>query len=99
MVSTRAPRAADGWRVEISTGARKALAKLDPQAARSILTYLDAKVARAADPRRAGKPLAGSNLGNFWRYRVGDYRVVADIQDEVVTVLVVRVGHRRDVYR
>ena len=88
-----------GWSVEISGGARKALRKLDRQAARSILEFLDKKVARAADPRRTGKPLTGSTLGNYWRWRVGDYRVIADIQDRTVTVLVVRIGHRREVYR
>jgi len=87
------------WSVEISGGARKALRKLDPQAARTILEFLDRKVARTADPRRTGKPLAGSKLGNYWRWRVGDYRVIADIQDRTVTVLVVRIGHRRGVYR
>lgn len=88
-----------GWTVEVSAGARKALSKLDPPAARTILRFLDEKVARAADPRTAGRPLAGSSLGNFWRYRVGDYRVIADIQDATVTVLVVRIGHRGEVYR
>lgn len=87
------------WTVEVSAGARKALSKLDPAAARAILKFLDEKVARAADPRASGKALTGSALGNFWRWRVGDYRVVADIQDQRVTVLVVRIGHRREVYR
>ena len=87
------------WAVEISAGARKALGKLDPAAARSILKFLDEKVACATDPRGVGKALAGSTLGSFWRWRVGDYRIVADIQDRTVTVLVVRIGHRRDVYR
>ena len=92
------------WRVEVSAAARKALSKLDRQAARSILQFLDDKVAKGTDPRAAGKALSGSALGNLWRYRVGDYRmgdyrVVADIQDSVVTVLVVRIGHRRDIYR
>lgn len=87
------------WHVEISAGARKALGKLDPPAARTILKFLDEKVAHADDPRAIGKALAGSTLGNFWRWRVGDYRVIADIVDQTVTVLVVRIGHRRDVYR
>ena len=87
------------WRVEVSAAARKALSKLDRQAARSILQFLDDNVAKETDPRAAGKALSGSALGNLWRYRVGDYRVVADIQDSVVTVLVVRIGHRREVYR
>lgn len=87
------------WRVEISAGARKALGKLDPPAARSILKFLHETVARGDDPRATGKALVGSTLGNFWRWRVGDYRVIADIQDRTVTVLVVRIGHRGDVYR
>jgi len=88
-----------GWRIELSSGAGKALDKLDGQASRRILRYLHERVAVADDPRQLGKPLKGSTLGNFWRYRVGDHRVVADIQDEVLTVLVVRIGHRRDIYR
>lgn len=87
------------WKVELSAGAHKALSKLDPAAARSILKFLDEKVARASDPRATGKALTGSVLGNFWRWRVGDYRVIADIQDRTVTVLVLRIGHRREVYR
>lgn len=87
------------WAVEISAGARKALSKLDPAAARAILTFLDEKVARVGNPRASGKALTGSPLGNFWRWRVGDYRIVADVQDRTVTVLVVRIGHRREVYR
>ena len=87
------------WRVEISASARKALGTLDPQAARGILRFLDEKVARASDPRRAGKALVGSALWNSWRYRVGDDRVLADIQDRTVTVVVVRIGHRGEVYR
>lgn len=87
------------WTVEVSAGARKALSKLDPTASRAILKFLDEKVARAVDPRASGRALTGSALGNFWRWRVGDYRVIADIQDRRVTVLVVRIGHRREVYR
>lgn len=87
------------WTVEVSAGARKALSRLDPTAARAILTFLDEKIARGVDPRSSGKALAGSTLGHFWRWRVGDYRVVADIQDRRVTVLVVRIGHRREVSR
>lgn len=99
MASTRTQSGARAWRVEISGGARKALSRLDAQAARNILSFLNDKVAGSTDPRRIGKPLTGSSLGNFWRYRVGDYRVIADIQDATVTVLVVRIGHRREVYR
>jgi mRNA interferase RelE/StbE len=87
------------WSVELSGGARKALKQLDAQAVRRILVFLDERVAKAADPRQVGKPLRGSELGNFWRYRVGDYRIIADIRDSTLTVLVVRIGHRREIYR
>lgn len=52
-----------------------------------------------ADPRQRGQALKGSALGDFWRYRIGDYRVICDIRDDVLVVLVLDVGHRRDVYR
>ena len=65
--------------------------------ARRILDYMDHRVA-AADPRRVGQPLTGP-LGKLWRYRVGQFRVVCDIQDEAVRVLVVRIGRRDEVYR
>ncbi|MBS0193448.1 MAG: type II toxin-antitoxin system RelE/ParE family toxin [Proteobacteria bacterium] len=87
------------WKVEISGGAGKALARLDKQTIQRILRFLDERVAQADDPRAVGQPLKGSRLGDLWRYRVGDYRIIADIQDRVVTVLVLRVGHRREVYR
>lgn len=87
------------WKIEISDGARKMLRKLDQEAARRILRFLKDQVAVLEDPRRIGKSLEGSTLGHYWRYRVGDYRIIADLRDEVVTVLIVRIGHRRDVYR
>lgn len=88
-----------GWAIELSELARRNLRRLDPQDAHRILRYLQERIATAADPRLLGQPLKGASLGNFWRYRVGDHRVVADIDDGRITVLVVRIGHRRDVYR
>lgn len=87
------------WRIEFSPGARKALRQLDSPAAQRIVIYLEKRVLAAENPRTLGKPLAGSRLGDLWRYRIGDYRVIADLQDETLTVLVVRVAHRREVYR
>lgn len=87
------------WAVELSSLARKHLDQLDPPMARRILTYLNDRVSALDDPLQLGEPLKGSRLGNLWRYRVGDYRVVADLQDEVLCVLIVRIGHRREVYR
>jgi mRNA interferase RelE/StbE len=82
------------WRIEYAATAIAELKKLDKQAARRIVDYLDQRIAPLNDPRQIGKPLTGK-LGDFWRYRVGDYRVVCDIRDATVTVLVVRVGARR----
>ncbi|WP_132998680.1 type II toxin-antitoxin system RelE family toxin [Luteimonas arsenica] len=87
------------WRIELSGAAEKALKRLDPHAKQRILRFLRDRLLPAEDPRRLGKPLTGTRLGNLWRYRIGDYRLVADLQDGTLTVLVVRIGHRREVYR
>ncbi len=87
------------WRIELSDLARKNLRKLDPQTRMRVLKFLTSRLANLEDPRSLGAALTGSELGNFWKYRVGDYRVIADIQDHVMCILVVRVGNRRDVYR
>lgn len=86
------------WTIDYTETARKQLRKLDRQDARRILDYLDERVAGVANPRDTGKPLAGP-LGDFWRYRVGDYRLICDIQDGRLRVLVVQIGNRREVYR
>ena len=85
------------WRVEFDPDAARDLRKLGAVAERAILRYLRQRIATAADPRRFGKPLTGDMKG-LWRYRVGDYRVVASIEDGRFVVLVVTVGHRRQVY-
>ncbi|MES1938482.1 type II toxin-antitoxin system RelE family toxin [Salinisphaera hydrothermalis] len=86
------------WRIELTETARKALEKLDRQAARRISTYLRERVATADEPRHLAKSLQGE-LREYWRFRVGDYRIVCDIQDDVLRVLVVRIAHRKHVYR
>lgn len=87
------------WQVEIAGAANKALKQLDPQVRRRILLFLQQRIAPADDPRAIGEALKGSELGHFWKYRVGDYRIIVDIQDVAITVLVVRIGNRREVYR
>lgn len=86
------------WDYRISQRALKDLRKLGPDAGRRILDYLDARIRNTGDPREFGKALRGE-LGEFWRYRVGDFRILCKLEDDVWTVLVVKVGHRRDVYR
>jgi mRNA interferase RelE/StbE len=71
---------------------------LDKQTARRILDYMDERIAPLEDPRSAGKALSGP-LGEFWRYRVGDYRILCDIQASALLVLVLRIGKRNSVYR
>lgn len=87
------------WNIEIEKSAHRELEKLDPQAARRILGFLFERVAQLGDPRAVGEALKGSQLGEFWKYRVGEYRVICNIDDGTVRILVVRIGHRREVYR
>ena len=87
------------WRVEFDPAADRELRRLDPPETRRILRFLFERVAGSADPRRIGEALKGSKLGEFWKYRVGDYRVIARIEDKEIRVLVVRIGHRRAIYR
>jgi mRNA interferase RelE/StbE len=87
------------WRIEFSSAAKKDLAGLDRPIARRITAFLRERVAELDDPRVIGEALKGSRLGAFWKYRVGDYRVIASIEDQAVRILVVRVGNRREVYQ
>jgi len=90
--------AAPVWRVEFDRAAARDLRKLGADAERRVLRYLRERIAGSRDPRRFGQALTGDRKG-FWRYRVGDYRIVAAIEDDRLVVLVVTVGHRREVYR
>jgi mRNA interferase RelE/StbE len=87
------------WKVELSSLAQKNLDQLDPQNTRRILAFLRERVALLDNPRAIGEALKGSRLGEFWKYRVGDYRIIASIEDSALRILVVRVGNRREVYR
>lgn len=86
------------WRIEFLPAAEKELAKLGRAEAKRIIETLKTRIAPLDDPRRLGSALSGQ-LGGLWRWRIGDYRVVARIEDERITILVVRVAHRREVYR
>jgi len=87
------------WNVELSATALRELNKLDAQHSRRILKFLHERVAKLDNPRSIGKALQGSVLGEFWKYRVGDYRLICKIEDDRLLVLVLRVGHRREIYR
>jgi mRNA interferase RelE/StbE len=85
-----------GWKVEIDSAAHRQLRKIDRTWQRRIVDYLE-EIAELPDPRVKGKPLR-SNLSGLWRYRVGDYRLVCQLQDSVMIVRVIKIGHRRTVY-
>ena len=87
------------WRIEFAESAAKQLRKLDPSIARRITAFLRERVGTLADPRAIGAALKGDELGEFWKYRLGDHRIVAQIHDREIRILVVRLGHRREIYR
>ena len=85
------------WRIEFDADAARDLRKLGEPGRGEILRYLRQRIATAEDPRRFGKALLGDFKG-LWRYRVGDFRIVARILDDRFIVLIVTIGHRREVY-
>ncbi|MDD3609260.1 MAG: type II toxin-antitoxin system RelE/ParE family toxin [Halothiobacillaceae bacterium] len=87
------------WRIELDPAAQRELSKLDPQIAKRVLVFLHGRVALLDDPRSIGEALKGSRLGELWKYRVGDYRIIASTEDGALRILVVRVGNCREVYR
>ena len=87
------------WRIEYDAGAEKDLSRLDKQIAQRIIQFLGGRVARLENPRSIGAALKGSELGEFWKYCVGDYRIIAEIQDKVLRIYVVEIGNRKEVYR
>ena len=87
------------WRIELAEAAAKELAQLDRPVARRITAFLAERLARLDDPRSIGEALKGQRFGSFWKYRVGDWRIIASIEDDLVRILVLRIGNRREVYR
>jgi mRNA interferase RelE/StbE len=87
------------WTIEYTETARRQLRKLDKQTARRIVDFMDQRVAAREDPRSTGKALTGPAFSAYWRYRVGDYRIICDIQDSAIRILVIGIGNRREVYR
>jgi len=86
------------WTIEFERAAAKEFGKLDAQARRRIRRFLQQRVLTSENPRSIGKPLRGTH-GRLWRYRVGPLRIIANIQDDRMIILVVRVAHRREIYK
>ena len=87
------------WLIKFDDAAIKELAKLDKQIARRITAFLRERVAVLDDPRSIGEALKGSKLGEFWKYRIGDYRIISSIEDGALRIVVVKIGNPREVYR
>ena len=87
------------WAIEFDPDAVRDLKKLDRQVQARILEFLRTRVGAMKNPRDLGEALAGTKLGSYWKYRVGDWRIICDIQDLRIIVRVLRVGNRREVYR
>ena len=87
------------WTVELDPSVERELEKLDSQQAKRILRFLFERVAHLEDPRSIGEALKGSRFNTLWKYRVGDYRIISSIEDNVAQILVVRIRNRKEVYR
>ena len=88
-----------GFEIEFDPDALKDLRQLDKPVQQRLIGFLKERVAPLKDPRQIGEALTGATLGNYWKYRVGDWRIICDIQDKRIVVRVLRVGNRRDIYR
>ena len=87
------------WQIEVSETAEKQLIKLDHSVAKRLRSFLRERLASLDDPRSIGQALRGSELGEFWKYRVGDWRLICQIKDAKILITVVRLSNRREVYR
>jgi mRNA interferase RelE/StbE len=87
------------WQVEFDPDAVKELRKIDRQIQIRILDFLKNRLIPLDNPRQLGEALSGSKLGNYWKYRVGDWRIICDLHDQRIVVRVLRIGNRREVYR
>ena len=85
------------WQIDYASTALKQIGKLDKPSAKRIIDFMAERIAMSQDPLDMGKALMGAMLGASWRYRIGDYRVVCDIQDHVLCILLIEVGNRKDV--
>lgn len=87
------------WTIDFDDKAIKSLKKMGKAEAARICDFLHTRIKPVDNPRQLGRALEGQKLNNLWRYRVGDYRIICNIQDQKLTVLVVEIGHRREIYR
>ncbi len=87
------------WQIEFDPDALKDLRKIDKPIQIRLVGFLRTRVSSLTNPRDIGEALSGQRLGNYWKYRVGDWRIICDIQDQKILVRVLRIGHRHEIYR
>ncbi|MCK4827955.1 type II toxin-antitoxin system RelE/ParE family toxin [bacterium] len=87
------------WKIKFLPEAEKDLKQIDRPVVRRILGFLYDRIRPLDDPRKIGEALKGPELGKYWKYRVGDYRIICQIRKREISILVVRVGLRKDIYR
>ena len=87
------------WSIKLNEHAKKDLAKLDKPAAKRVFDFLHSRLAVLENPRGIGEALKGNRFGDYWKYRVGDYRIIADIRDKVITIEIIAIGNRREIYK
>ena len=87
------------WKIEFLPEVKKDLKKIDHEARIRIFDFLNQRVSHLKDPRSIGEALKGSKFGEFWKYRVGDYRIINSIKDKTLTILVIKIGNRKEIYK
>jgi mRNA interferase RelE/StbE len=87
------------WKIEFDPDALKDLRKLDKAIQIRLVGFLRTRLSSLTNPRNIGEALSGQRLGSYWKYRVGDWRIICDIQDQKILVRVLCIGSRREVYR
>jgi len=86
------------FKVEYTGDTVKYLQKMDQYTRKFILAWIEKNLVGCSNPRQHGKPLVANRFGQ-WRYRIGDYRLLAEIDDEKIVILIIAVGHRKDIYK
>ena len=87
------------WLIRFEDSAKKELKKLDAKSAKQVMQFIKERIATLDDPRSIGEALHGPELGKYWKYRTGNFRIICNILDKEITVVVVRIGNRKDIYR
>ncbi len=87
------------WNINYAMSVKKDIQKFDVSTRKRLKKFIEDRLAKMENPRTIGGVLTGSKLGQFWKFRVGDYRIISEIQDKILTILIIEIGHRKEIYR